>query len=187
MVRSFDGTPVDTAWLSELCATSLWAPSAGNTAGIRFHVVGPELVGGYFDVATDESWRATSRRAAGLRRAGGVVLVTSRPQDYAERYAEADKASSGLAEQEAWPVPYWHADAAMATMALLLLLEEQSWQATLWGNFRHAERVLEWANIDDEVLFGTVLVGKTDGHDVPSPSLSRNVPSRHSRVRRVER
>jgi hypothetical protein len=112
-------------------------------------------------------------------------LVTTRPQDYTERYAEPDKASSGLDDQKAWPVPYWHTDAAMATMALLLLIEEGGWQATMWGSFRHHEEVLSWAAIDDEVLFGAVLIGKADGNDVPSASLSRTVPSRTSRVRRV--
>ena len=185
MVRSFDGTPVDPDWLDEYCASALWAPSAGNSAGVRMHTIDSELVAGYFDVATDEQWRRTARRAEGLRRAGAVVLVTSRPQDYVARYVEPDKASSGLGEHSAWPIPYWHADAAMATMALLLLLEESDWQATLWGNFRNAERVFAWAGIEDEVLFGAVLIGKADGNDVPSSSLARSVPSRASRVRRI--
>jgi hypothetical protein len=75
----------------------------------------------------------------------------------------------------------------MATMALLLLLEESGWQAALWGNFRHEQEVLRWAGVDDEDLFATVLIGRADGHDVPSSSLARDVPSRESRVRVVER
>lgn len=185
MVRSFDATPVDLDWLEQQCAQALWAPSAGNSAGVRMYTVGRELVGGYFDVATDERWRATARRAEGLRRAGAVVLVTTRPQDYVERYAEPDKASSGLHDPDAWPIPYWHTDAAMATMALLLLLEESRWQATLWGNFRNGDAVLEWARVENETLFGAVLVGKSDGRDVASTSLSRRVPPRTSRVRRI--
>ena len=139
MTRSFDGTPVDTAWLEDLCASALWAPTAGNSAGVRLNVVGPEHVASYLEVATDASWRDSSRRYSGLARAGAVVLVTTRPGDYLDRYAEPDKAASGLGDVDAWPLPYWHADAAMATMALLLLLEESDWQATLWGSFRHAD------------------------------------------------
>jgi hypothetical protein len=74
----------------------------------------------------------------------------------------------------------------MATMALLLLLEESGWQATLWGNFRHETEILRWARIDDEDLFATVLIGRADGNDVRSPSLTRDVPPRASRVRPVE-
>src|ERR1019366_10562302 len=98
-------------------------------------------------------WRQRTRRSEGLLRAGAVVLVPTLAQDYLARYGEADKVSSGLSERSAWPLPYWHTDAAMATMALLLLLEESDWQATIWGNFRNADAVLEWAGIEDEELF----------------------------------
>ncbi len=53
MVRSFDGTPVDLDWLESLCASALWAPSAGNSAGVRMHTIGHELLSQYFEVATD--------------------------------------------------------------------------------------------------------------------------------------
>jgi nitroreductase len=186
MVRSFDGTPVDSTWLAELCAQALWAPTAGNSAGVRFHTIGPEICAQYFEVATDEEWRANARRAEGLQRAGAVVLVTSRPGEYVARYSEADKRGAGLDDESKWLVPYWHTDAAMATMALLLLIEESGWQAALWGNFRHEAEILRWAHIDDEDLFATVLIGKADGNDVTSSSLARDVPSRASRVRAVE-
>jgi nitroreductase len=186
MVRSFDGTPVDTQWLSELCAQALWAPTAGNSAGVRFHVVGPALTARYFEVATDEQWRTNARRADSLQRCGAIVLVTSRRSEYVARYAEADKRHSGLDDETNWPIPYWHTDAAMATMALLLLIEESGWQAALWGNFRHEEEILRWAGVEDEDLFATVLIGRADGKDVASSSLARDVPSRESRVRTVE-
>lgn len=185
MTRSFDGTPVDLEWLDELCAEALWAPTAGNTAGVRFRTVDSTHVEDYLEVATDETWRKGSRRFGGLRRAGAVVLVTTRPDDYVERYAEIDKSTSGLDTRDAWPLPYWHTDAAMATMALLLLLEESDWQATLWGNFRHDDAVRRWAHLEDEELFASVFVGRGDGNDPPSASLSRPVPSRRERVRRV--
>jgi nitroreductase len=187
MMRSFDNTPVDQQWLDELCATALWAPTAGNAAGVRMHTIGAELVGPYFEVATDEAWRKTARRAQGLQRCGGIVLVTSSPSAYVARYAESDKSTSGLDDESAWPVPYWHTDAAMATMALLLLIEESGWQAALWGNFRHEAQIMEWAGTDDEHLFATVLVGRADGNDVASSSLQRTVPRRDERVRRVVR
>jgi len=185
MVRSFDATAVDAEWLSGLCADAMWAPTAGNTAGVRMHVIGPELVASYFEVATDERWRANARRSASLMGAGAAVLVTSRPSDYFERYGEPDKAASGLDVASGWTIPYWHTDAAMATMALLLLLEEAGWAATIWGNFRRQSDVLSWARIVDESLFATVLVGRDGGDDVRSASLDRPVPARTDRVRRV--
>lgn len=185
MVRSFDGTPVDLDWLDERCADALWAPTAGNSAGVRMYTVGREHVPEYLDAATDAAWRESSDRFAGISRAGAVVLVTTRPQDYLARYGEADKSRSGLAERDAWTVPYWTSDAAMATMALLLLLEEAGLQAALWGNFRRERDVLDWAGVTDEELVATVLIGRGDGRDRPSVSSGRAVPTRAQRVRRV--
>jgi hypothetical protein len=149
------------------------------------HTVGPDHVDGYFAVATDASWRTSARRAPGLMRAGSVVLVTSLRSQYLARYGESDKSSSGLDDESSWPIPYWHTDAAMATMALLLLLEESGWQATLWGNFRNESAVLAWAGIEHQDLFGSVLIGRGDGDDVASTSLDREVLSREARVRPV--
>jgi hypothetical protein len=185
MTRSFDGTPVDVAFLEGLCADALWAPTAGNTAGVRLSIIGAVDVPAYFARATDEDWRARSPRSDGLSRAGAVVLVSVRVRDYLDRYGELDKASSDLHDRAKWPLPYWHADAAMATMALLLLLEESGWQAALWGNFRNDAAVLDWADIRDEELFASVLIGRADGNDAPSQSLRRAVPARRERVRRV--
>lgn len=185
MVRSFDGTPVDQDWLDERCAQALRAPTAGNSAGVRMYSVGAAHVEDYLRAATDDVWRADAPRFRGLARAGGVVLVTTRPQDYLARYAEPDKSSSGLAQKSAWPIPYWYTDAAMAAMALLLLLEEAELAATFWGNFRHADAVLDWAGIADEELVASILIGRADGRDWPSASLARDVPPRSERVRRV--
>ncbi len=187
MTRSFDATPVDQDWLDDCCAEALRAPTAGHSAGVRLYSVGATHVSEFLHVATDETWRATSPRAPGLARAGAVVLVTSRPQDYLARYREPDKVDSGLGERDNWPVPYWHTDAAMATMALLLLVEDAGWQSTIWGSFRHAAEILRWAGVDDEELFASVLIGRADGRDAPSRSLGRPVPSRRARVRRVPR
>ncbi|MCU1363719.1 MAG: putative oxidoreductase [Acidimicrobiaceae bacterium] len=185
MTRSFDGTVVDEAWLDRLCATALWAPTAGNSAGVRFYTLGAPFVDEYLARATDLEWRERSRRYEGLRRAGAVVLVTARVGEYLRRYSEKDKTDSTLSEVSAWPLPYWHTDAAMATMALLLLLEESGWQAALWGNFRHGDALLEWLKVRDEELFATIFVGRGDENDPPSPSLTRPVPSRQARVTRL--
>ena len=186
MTRSFDATAVDPDWLEERCADALWAPTAGNSAGVRMHVIDQGDLGDFFTHATDPSWRENARRAPGLLRAGAGVLVTALPSLYLERYAEPDKVRSGLSVLEQWPLPYWHADAAMATMALLLLLEEANLAATIWGSFRHEAAILRWAKLDDEELFATVLLGRPDGLDVPSRSLQRPVPSRRQRVTRVQ-
>lgn len=183
MCRSFTGTPVALSVLRPLAETALRSPTAGNSAGVRITLLGQQRLEEYFAVATDASWRATSRRWPQLSRAGAVALVTSRPDDYAERYAAPDKARSGLDVLENWPVPYWHTDAAMATMSFLLLLEEHGLGATMWGNFRHEADVAAMAGLNNESLFAAVLIGEKEGNDLRSASLDRSVPSRAERVR----
>jgi nitroreductase len=186
MVRSFDGTAVPGDLMAAWCELALSAPTAGNSAGVQFVVIESTRVADYFAVATDESWRSSARRADGLLRAGGVVLALSNPDLYTERYGEPDKAKSGLSDQEAWPVPYWHTDAAMATMQLLLAVENDNWASCFWGNFRHESEILSMAGVTAPWrLFGSILIGRPDGNDVRSPSLDRDVPSRTSRVLRL--
>jgi nitroreductase len=185
MIRAFDGSPVDPSQLTELCAEALRAPTAGNCAGVSMVIVPHHRVEDYFSVATDGHWRSNARRAPGLTRAGAVVVVLCNPAQYAARYQEADKRSSGLGDVTAWPVPYWHGDAAMATMALLLLLTEAGLGATFWGVFRHGEAIATLVQAPtDSVVFGSVLVGVAAPQDDPtSKSLLRVTPRRRDRVR----
>jgi len=186
MVRSFDGRAIDPDALMTLCAESLRAPTAGNAAGVTMLVVGPERVADFFETATDEQWRRDAERAPGLLRAGAAVIVASEPSAYVERYRELDKLNAGLDDEAAWPVPYWHTDAAMATMALLLLIEETGWQATIWGAFRREAEILTFADAPrGSRMFASVLVGHGDGKDRRSSSLERRTPGRRDRVRRI--
>ena len=183
MVRSFDGSAPSHDLLAHWTQTALSAPSAGNSAGVRLVVLEADYVSKYFEVATDSTWRDSAARAPGLMRAGAVVLACSSSEIYTERYAERDKSSSGLGEVDAWPVPYWHTDASMVVMQLLLLIEDSGWSACLWGNFRHGDAVRELAQLSPAwQIFGSVLIGRADGNDQRSSSLQRSVPVRSERV-----
>lgn len=187
MVRSFTGAPVDEDQLAAMCADSLRAPTAGNTAGVSLTIVPHPSMSAFFDVATDTTWRASAPRAAGLARAGAAVLVLTQPAAYAARYREPDKDDPELGDPAGWPIPYWHADAAMATFALLLLIEDAGWAATFWGAFRHTDAIRRWADAPaGDELFGTVLLGHADGRDRRSGSLDRPVLARADRVRRLD-
>lgn len=188
MVRSFTGDAIDTDGLTSLCVDALRAPTAGNARGTQFVVVDGDLLASFFAVATDATWRERASRAPGLARAGAAVLALVDPAAYLDRYAQPDKAPSGLADRAQWPLPYWHADAAMATMALLLLIEERGWGACLWGAFRHQRAILDFARANDGLeLFATVLVGVPGSEDRRSGSLDLVHRPRADRVRRLLR
>ena len=184
MTRAFDSTELDERVLVELCCESLRAPTAGNARGVMTVVLaGRSGVLEYLGAATDDAWRTTSTRAPGLQAAGGAVVIVSDPGAYAARYADADKSASGLGDVGAWPLPYWHTDAAFASMALLLLAEDAGLSACFLGAFRRREEVLALINAPGGVeLFGAVLVGNAAPTETPSASLARPGPSRHERV-----
>ncbi len=186
MVRDFDGTQLGEDELVALSEESLRAPTAGHARGVELVVLaGHDGVGRYLRSATDERWRSTSPRFRGLERAGGAIVVVCDPGAYARRYAEADKATSGLGEVAAWPVPYWYGDAGAAAMALLLLATDRGLGACLLGAFRNERDVLELVGAPEgRRLYGAVLVGGAAPEQVTSSSLRRPGPSRAERVLR---
>src|SRR3546814_6677666 len=60
-------------------------------------------------------------RWQGLLHAPVLIVPYVRPEDYADRYAEVDKAATGLGTGvDVWPVPYWWVDGGAVVQNLLL-------------------------------------------------------------------
>jgi nitroreductase len=118
MVRSYTDEPVDPAIVDRAVANATRAPSAGFSQGWGFLVLDtPADVRRYWEVTTDEGVEVDSW-LGGMTRAPVIVLPCSNKQAYLERYTEPDKGSTPAEEQE-WPVPFWHMDAAMASLLIL--------------------------------------------------------------------
>lgn len=186
MTRSFADQPVEPDVLDELCDDALRSPTAGNAQGTAIVLLtSREDRAAYFAAATDAAWRAESRRAPGLQRAGAIALVLCSPEHYVERYAAPDKAASGLGTSaQAWPVPYWTGDAAMVAFALLLGAEANGLGAAFLGAFRNVDAIRSAFAIPPAwALFATVLIGHRDDLDHRSASLERSVP-RSTRLHR---
>jgi len=180
MVRSFAERPVDPDVVERIVAAALRAPSAGNTAGTAWVVLqGAAQTSGYWDATTDAHWRDTSRRWEGMRRAPVILLAYASPASYVDRYAQPDKAASGLgADPDAWPVPYWTGDAAFGVMTVLLGAVDAGLGACLLGNFRGETTLAAKLGVpEDWALFCAVLLGHPDGGDHRSASLDRPEPS----------
>ncbi|MEZ5178986.1 MAG: nitroreductase family protein [Acidimicrobiales bacterium] len=141
---------------------------------------GPRRAGGHRPVLVDHAARGASGGVplAGLLVAPVLVVVATRPGAYVDRYAEADKAATGLgAGADAWPVPYWWVDAGAAVEHLLLGAVEAGLGACLFGIFEHEAAVAEaFAVPADHRLVGTVALG----HPAPDePGRSAGRPRRH--------
>ena len=111
------------------------APSAGKTQGWHLIVLEGAATTSFWD-ATLPAERRPGFRWQGLMSAPVIALTLADPQAYVDRYAEPDKARSGLGQSaDAWPTPYWTVDASMSVMTLLLAAEDAGLGALFFGVF----------------------------------------------------
>jgi nitroreductase len=173
MVRSYDPSrPVTRETIDELLRLAMRAPSAGHTQGWQFLVLD--------DITSRRSfWSATSSGGvpdpwlARVQTAPALVVVFSDRNAYLTRYAEPDKGSTPPDLQD-WPVPYWHIDAGMAAMILLLGAVDQGLGGLFFGIPSERWNALREAFAVPERLapIGVVSLGYP-APDVRSPSLRR--------------
>jgi len=178
MVRDYRPDPVERELVDDLLSLASKGPSAGNTWGTHFVVLhGPEQTGGYWDLTLPSDRRADFPWP-GLLRAPVIVLPCGDAGAYVERYAEPDKARTGLGEStDAWPIPYWHVDTAMATMTLLHAATDRGLGALFFGIFDHERAVCDALGVPDDVRpIGAVTLGWPGESDRPSASARRGRP-----------
>ncbi len=85
----------------------------------------------YWDVTLPEAARAAFPWP-GLLLAPVLLVPVGSPQAYVRRYAEPDKARTGLgAGVDAWSVPYWYVDTAFSAMVTLLAAVDEGLGALL--------------------------------------------------------
>ncbi len=177
MVRSFTGEPVPPGVLDRLLDGARRAPSAGHAQGTAFVVLeGADATARYWDV-TLPAERREGFAFPGLVRAPVLVVVVCSPAAYVARYAEDDKAGTGLGEGPGeWPLPFWFVDAGMAVEHLLLGAVDAGLGACFFGMFAFEGAVLDalgvpvgWRGV------GTVALGHP-APDRPGRSAGRRRP-----------
>jgi nitroreductase len=132
MVRRFTDEPVAADVRERILASAVRAPSAGFSQGWSFLVLeGPEQTGRFW-AASGADVEAPDRWLDGMRRAPLIVLPMSSKQVYLDRYAEPDKGWTDRAEDR-WPVPYWHVDAGMAALLMLLTVVDEGLGGCFFG------------------------------------------------------
>ena len=174
MVRRFLDRPLPPGALDRVLAAALRGPSAGFAQGTDLLVLEGAATARYWEVTLPPG-----RRAAfpwpGLLVAPALVVAVANPTAYVARYAEPDKVATGLGGGvEAWPVPYWFVDTAMAVMLVLLAAVDEGLGASFFGVFEHEPAVKEAFGVpSDRRLVGTIAIGHPDPADRPSRSASR--------------
>jgi nitroreductase len=133
MVRGYDpDRPVPPEVRDRILAHAVRAPSAGFSQGWAFLVLESAQ-------DRDRFWRAATpetdvrqRWLDTMRTAPLIIVPHSNKEQYLDRYAEPDK--GWLDRDEArWPVPYWHIDAGMASLLMLLTAVDEGLGACLFG------------------------------------------------------
>ncbi len=177
MVRNYTEAPVDPAIIERALTNATRAPSAGFSQGWGFLVLdSPDDVRRYWHAASDDVERPDTW-LSGMMRAPVIVLPCSSKDAYLARYAEADKGWTDRDEHR-WSVPFWHMDAAMASLLILQTVVDAGLGACFFG--LPAEKL-------DEVrrAFGIPVTFKpvgaiTIGHPAPRPG-ALGSPSRRPR------
>ena len=177
MTRSFTSQPVGSDVVDELIGLACRAPSAGKSQGWHFVVLEGQQTARFWDVTLPVERRA-SFAWPGLLRAPVIVLPFADPSEYVRRYAEPDKAATGLGVDVAsWPVPYWTVDASMAVMTLLLAAEDRGLGALFFAVFRGADELLQRLGVPPEVeLLGAIALGHPDVDSGERPGRSAGRP-----------
>jgi nitroreductase len=174
MCRSFDGRPVDPALVDHLVDLASRAPSAGKTQGWHLVVLEGD--------DTARFWRHAfpAERRAGFRwprlfGAPVILLPLADPDAYVARYAEPDKARTGLGtDADAWPTPYWTVDASMSVMTLLLAAEDAGLGALFFAVFNGEAEVRAELGIPDGLqLLGAIALGWPADDTASGASASR--------------
>ena len=134
MVRNYSDRPVDPELVDRALRNATHAPSAGFSQGWGFLVLDtPDDVRRWWQAATDAADLASPDDwLTGMMRAPVVIVPCSSKAAYLRRYAEKDKGWTDQDEAH-WPVPFWHMDAAMASLLILQTAVDTGLGACFFG------------------------------------------------------
>jgi nitroreductase len=171
MVRAYSDEPVDPAVVDRALANAVRAPSAGFSQGWAFLVLDRRAdVERFWEVTTSpgelpDSW------LTGMRAAPVIVVPCSSKAAYLSRYAEPDKGWTDQDESR-WPVPFWHMDAAMASLLILQTAVDEGLGACFFGiPPEHDTAVRRAFGIPDEFdPVGAITIGHRAAAEAPSGS-----------------
>ncbi len=132
MVRRYTDESVDAALVDRALANATHAPSAGFSQGWAFVVLDtPEQTRRFWTASSDDVGRPGTW-LAGMMSAPVVIVPCSSKAAYLERYAEPDKGWTDRDEAR-WAMPFWHMDAAMASLLILQTVTDAGLAGCFFG------------------------------------------------------
>jgi len=160
MTRAFLPEPIGDEVLHSLIDLALRAPSAGKTQGTHFVVLTGDDVAAFWNDTLPLDKRATFRWKQ-LLDAPAIILPLVDPLAYVARYAETDKAATGLGEGvHAWPTPYWTVDGSFAVMSLLLAAHDADLGALFFAVFNGEQQLRNRLGVPEHMqLLGAIAIG----------------------------
>ncbi len=183
MVRRYTAEPVDPTIIDRALDNATRAPNAGFSQGWAFlRLDRPDDVRRFWAASTDAASLARpSAWLAGLMTAPVVIVPCSSKAAYLERYAEPDKGWTERDETR-WAKPFWHMDAAMASLLILQTATDAGLGACFFGVHAAQEPRLreEFAIPADHDPVGVITIG----HRLPDEEGSRQSGSPTRRRRR---
>ena len=180
MVRRYSPDPVDPAVVDRALELATHAPSAGFSQGWGFLVLdAPADVERFWRVSSDDV-DAPGRWLEGMMRAPVVIVPCSSKAAYLERYAEPDKGWTDRDEAR-WPMPFWHMDAAMASLIIMQTATDAGLGACFFGVAPGRGPALrrEFAIADSHDPIGVITLGHPErGGAAGSPARRARTPWR---------
>ena len=187
MVHRFTREPVADETLLHILDIARHAPSAGFSQGFRVVVLDdPARVGWFWRLTTppDQLSELDERIATGPP---VIVLPLVSKAVYLDRYSAPDKAEFGLQTEETWPVPFWHVDAGMAIMLILLAAVDEGLGGWYFGIVQGESELMTELGIPDHyAVLGAIALGHRASDDVKTKgsAYSRKRISAEELVRR---
>jgi len=181
MVRNYADRPVDPAVVERALRNATHAPSAGFSQGWAFLLLDtPADVRRWWEVTTDpDDLDAPDDWLTGMMRAPVVIVPCSSKAAYLQRYAEHDKGWTDLDEAR-WPMPFWHMDAAMASLLILQTAVDAGLGACFFGIPVEKEQAVrtEFGIHPDFDPVGVITLGHrtTDTGNAGSPARRKRRP-----------
>ncbi|MEJ7795074.1 MAG: nitroreductase family protein [Nocardioides sp.] len=180
MVRNYAESPVDPSIVDRALTNATRAPSAGFSQGWAFLLLDrpadvrrfwAATVSDLGDLDQPDTW------LAGMLGAPVVIVPCSSKAAYLERYAQSDKGWSDRDEAR-WPMPFWHMDAAMASLLILQTVVDEGLGGCFFGvpPDRDAEVRQAFGIPADYDPVGAITIG----HPAASPG-AEGSPSRRAR------